>query len=315
MTPPSWATVFTTWQPSWLVDALVVAAAVLYALGVRRFPGVWPARRSVAFGAALAGLVLTFDSGVAEFGHGVFAVHMIMHLMLIMVVPSLLVAGQPLRLLRDATGPERWDRAIAGRVVRGLTFPLTVLAVYTLVVVLTHLTGFMETMAGSMTLHRLEQVLYLVAGYLFFLTALGVDAGPHRPSYFARYVLMLVGMGVDTLVGVVLMLSPHSPFPSYALDDVHLGGAIMWAGGDGLMMITMVLLGRVWVQDPSGRVDFGPWLESARMAAFREQTGGDEPGAPRGTGPSGPDPDLDADDEALAAYNRMLARLQQGERH
>jgi putative copper resistance protein D len=186
----------------------------------------------------------------------------------------------------------------------------------------------METMAGSMTLHHLEQVLYLVAGYLFFLTALGVDAGPRRPSYFARYLLMLVAMGVDTLVGVVLMLSPHSPFPSYALDDVHLGGAIMWAGGDGLMMVTMVLLGRAWVQDPSGRVDFGPWLESARMAAFREQTGEAEPAASRtggparsgadgpGTGrPGTPGQDLDDDDEALAAYNRMLARLQHGERH
>ncbi len=312
MASPSWATVFGTWRPSWLVDALVVVVAVAYALGVRRLAGPWSTRRSVAFGAGLAALVVTVDSGIAEFGHGVFAVHMIMHLMLIMVVPALLVAGQPLRLLRDGA-PDRYDRVVAGRVARAVTFPLTVLAVYSLVIVLTHLTGFMEAMAGSMTLHHLEQVLYVVAGLLFFLTALGVDAGPGRPSYFARYLLMGVAMGVDTLVGIVLMLNPHSPFPSYALDDIHLGGAIMWVGGDGLMMVIMVVLGRTWVADPSGRVDFGPWLESARRSAFSAQVGGDGEQSADGE-TSGAPGDLDGDDDrALAAYNRMLARLDRGE--
>jgi putative copper resistance protein D len=176
-----------------------------------------------------------------------------------------------------------------------------VLVVYAVVIVLTHLTGFMEAMAGSMALHHGEQVLYLAVGLLFFHTAIGVDVLPHRPAYFARFVLMLVAMGVDTLAGIVLMLAPATMFPAYDVEGVHLGGAIMWVGGDGLMMLIMVLLGRLWVSDPSGRVDFGPWLESARRSAISEQTGDGEGG------------DLDDDDEALAAYNRMLARLDRGE--
>jgi putative copper resistance protein D len=236
------------------------------------------------------------------FGHGAFAVHMVMHLMLIMVVPALWVAGHPLELLRDqlgGTARERFDAVVDSRVVRGLTFPATVLVVYAAVIVLTHLTGFMQAMASSMALHHTEQALYLVAGLLFFHTAIGVDVLPRRPAYFARFVLMLIAMGVDTLVGVVLMLAPASMFPAYDLEGVHLGGAIMWVGGDGLMMVIMVLLGRMWVSDPSGRVDFGPWLESARRTAITEQTGDAQAG----------DDDLDDDDEALAAYNRMLARL------
>jgi putative copper resistance protein D len=90
-------------------------------------------------------------------------------------------------------------------------------------------------------------------------------------------------------------------FPAYDLEGVHLGGAIMWVGGDGLMMLIMVLLGRLWVSDPSGRVDFGPWLESARRSAITEQSDDGDGG------------DLDDDDEALAAYNRMLARLDRRE--
>jgi cytochrome c oxidase assembly factor CtaG len=304
---PAWVDVLTTWEPSWGVDAVLVVLGALYVAGALRH-GAWPVRRTASFLAALAAAVLTWNSGIAVFGHGAFAVHMVMHLMLIMVIPAFWVTGHPLELLRHhlrGGAATAFDAAVESRVARAVTFPATVLVVYALVIVLTHLTGFMEAMAGSMTLHHGEQALYLVAGLLFFQTAIGVDVLPRRPAYFARFVLMLVAMGVDTLTGVVLMLAPATMFPAYDLEGVHLGGAIMWVGGDGLMMLIMVLLGRMWVSDPSARVDFGPWLESARRTAFTDQTG--DPGT------DGPVGDLDDDDEALAAYNRMLARLDRRE--
>ncbi len=297
---PAWVDVLTTWQVSWGVDAVLVVLGVLYLTGAVRH-GSWPGRRTASFLAALAAAVLTWNSGIAVFGHAAFAVHMVMHLLLIMVIPAFWVAGHPVELLRHHLHGEAaraFDTAVGGRVARAVTFPATVLVIYAGVVVLTHLTGFMQAMAGSMTLHHLEQVLYLVAGLLFFHTAIGVDLLPQRPAYFARFVLMLIAMGVDTLVGVVLMLAPATMFPAYDVEGVHLGGGIMWVGGDALMMVIMVLLGRLWVSDPSGRVDFGPWLESARRSAISDQTGD-----------ATSDDDLDDDDEALARYNRMLARL------
>jgi putative copper resistance protein D len=304
---PAWVDVFTTWEPAWGVDAVLAVLGALYLTGALRH-GAWPVRRTASFLAALAAAVLTWNSGIAVFGHGAFAVHMVMHLMLIMVVPALWVAGHPLELLRHQLhdGAARaFDAAVESRVARAVTFPATVLVVYAVVIVLTHLTGFMQAMAGSMTLHHGEQALYLVVGLLFFHTAIGVDVLPRRPAYFARFVLMLIAMGVDTLSGIVLMLAPATMFPAYDVEGVHLGGAIMWVGGDGLMMLIMVLLGRLWVSDPSGRVDFGPWLESARRSAFSEQTGGADATDHVG--------DLDDDDDALAAYNRMLARLDRGD--
>jgi cytochrome c oxidase assembly factor CtaG len=297
---PAGVDVLTTWEPAWGVDAVLVVLGALYLAGAARH-GSWPVRRTASALAALAAAVVTWNSGIAVFGHGAFAVHMVMHLMLIMVVPAFWVAGHPLELLRHHLGGRAargFDAVVASPVARAITFPGTVLLVYAAVVVLTHLTGFMQVMAGSMGLHYGEQALYLVAGLLFFHTAIGVDVIPSRPAYFVRFVLMLIAMGVDTLVGVVLMLAPATMFPAYDVEGVHLGGGIMWVGGDALMMVIMVLLGRLWVSDPSGRVDFGPWLESARRSAISEQTGD------AGTGD-----DLDDDDDALAAYNRMLARL------
>ncbi|WP_433803763.1 cytochrome c oxidase assembly protein [Actinomycetospora sp. CA-084318] len=303
---PAWADVITTWSPAWGVNAVLLVLTGLYLAAARRH-GAWPVRRTVSFLAAIAAAVVTWNSGIAVFGHQAFAVHMVMHLALIMVVPAFWVAAHPLELLRSAL-PERagarFDAALDSRASRALFFPGTVLVVYALVIVLTHLTGFMEAMAASMALHHAEQALYLVAGILFFHVAIGVDLLPNRPAYFVRYVLMALAMGVDTLVGVVLMQAPATMFPSYDLEGVHLGGALMWVVGDGLMMVIMVLLGRLWVTDASAKVDFGPWLESARRDAFAEQTGAT---------PTDRAADLDDDDEALAAYNRMLTRLNRGE--
>jgi cytochrome c oxidase assembly factor CtaG len=304
---PAWADVLTTWSPAWGVNVVLLALAALYLVAARRHGG-WPRWRTASFLAALASAVVTWNSGIAVFGHEAFAVHMVMHLALIMVVPAFWVAAHPLELLRSAL-PERagarFDTALHSRASRALFFPGTALVFYALVIVLTHLTSFMEAMAGSMALHHSEQALYLVAGILFFHVAIGVDLMPNRPAYFVRYVLMALAMGVDTLVGVVLMQAPATMFPAYDLEGVHLGGALMWVVGDGLMMVIMVLLGRLWVTDASAKIDFGPWLESARRDAFREQTGAGSEGDP--------DADLDDDDEALAAYNRMLTRLNHGE--
>ncbi|MHC1559110.1 cytochrome c oxidase assembly protein [Actinomycetospora sp. C-140] len=310
---PGWGALLTTWQPSWAVDAVVLVAAVAYGAGVRRAGRAeipWPRGRTVAFAAALVGLVLTFDSGIAVGSHASFGVHMVMHLMLIMVVPALWVAGGPAELLRLA-GPPRGRAAVesfnASRVGRGMFHPATVLVVYGLVVALTHLTGFMQAMADSMALHHLEQALYLGAGLLFFATALGADATPSRPSFLGRFALMMLAMGVDTLVGLVLLLSPRSPFPAYELTDVRVGGALMWAGGDALMMLVIVVLARWWVRSSGRGPELGPWLESVRRDALGLGTG---PGPGRGE----PEDGVDDDEESLAAYNRMLARLHDRER-
>jgi putative membrane protein len=100
---PGWGALVTTWRPSWLVDGLVIAAALAYTIGVRppaRRGMRWARARVLAFAVALIGLVVTFDSAVGVYRHPSFAVHMIMHLMLIMVVPALWVASGPVELTR-----------------------------------------------------------------------------------------------------------------------------------------------------------------------------------------------------------------------
>jgi putative copper resistance protein D len=163
-------------------------------------------------------------------------------------------------------------------------------------------------------MHYLEQVLYLVSGYLLFWPLVGSEVSPWPIPHIVRFALLGLAMGADTLVGVALMLTAHPLAPSTALmrpgwgpsllEDQNWSGAIMWVGGDGLMMLLMLAVVAQWSAIGSG-ARLGDWLESARRQSLAKigSTSGDDHNT------VGTSADVDDDEEARQAYNRMLAEL------
>ncbi len=322
--PPLTAhTLFGSWQFVPVTDVIVLLAAVAYLsrAHLRRPEGAqaWPVGRTAAFLGALAVAGVTVQSSIDIYGHELFYLHMIEHLLMIMVVPGLVILGQPLRLLQEGSDrlARRGRAMLDGRTAAVLTVPLLGIGLYAVVLVGTHLTGFIQSMLTDMWLHDLEIVLYLVSGYLYFLPLLGNEPLRRELSYPLRVFVLFLGMMVDTIVGVVLMLSAQEPFPAYAaqhrtwgpalLDDIHTGGGIMWVVGDGLMFGIIVLVISQWMADTERQNDTGRWLESARRSALAGQ----------GVEAVDQDPtaDIDDDEAALAAYNRMLSRINETPRN
>ena len=303
--PLTWDTAVSTWQPAPVTGAVAVIAAGLYLYrAYRTLPQQgegWPVWRTVSFLGALVVLAVTVQSSIDVYGHDLFWLHMIEHLLLIMVVPVLVILGQPIRLL--ATGNEHVARLLRTRALSIITFPLLALAAYAAVLVGTHLTGFMPAMLTDRWLHELEILLYLGSGYLFFLPLLAHEPLARQLSYPLRVGLLFLGMTADTVVGVLLMMTTR-PQGAYLLSDIHTGGGIMWVVGDGLMFAVSVLVVAQWMHDTERQNDTGQWLESARRSSLAN-LGVD----PDSTG------DIDDDDAALAAYNRMLAKLNQRHPH
>jgi putative copper resistance protein D len=303
--PLTWHTAVGTWQLAPVTDAVGVIAAGLYLhRAYRTLPKQgerWPAWRTVSFLGALVVLVVTVQSSIDVYGHELFWLHMVEHLLLIMVVPVLVILGQPIRLL--ATGNEHASRLLRTRALSIITFPLLALAAYAAVLVGTHLTGFMPAMLSHNWLHEVEIVLYLGSGYLFFLPLLAHEPLARQLSYPLRVGLLFLGMTADTVVGVLLMMTTRAQ-GAYPLSDIHTGGGIMWVVGDGLMFAVTVLVVAQWMRDTERQNDTGQWLESARRSSLAN-LGVD----PDSTG------DIDDDEAALAAYNRMLAKLNQRHPH
>jgi cytochrome c oxidase assembly factor CtaG len=124
---------------------------------------------------------------------------------------------------------------------------------------LTHLTSFFNLTLEHEWLHDLEHVGFLVIGYLFFRAAFGIERGRTlHPGL--RLVYVMAAVPVDTVTGLALAMSSHNPFsyfretaPSgssaaWILSNVRLGGAIMWIGGDALMLLACVPISIAWVR-------------------------------------------------------------------
>jgi cytochrome c oxidase assembly factor CtaG len=318
----TWHVFFTSWdvQPGWYL--VILAALLAYCYGVARVrrsssPSIHPAR-VVSFVAGLVVLVLSLSTAVETYSHILFWMHMVQHLLLIMVVPALLVVGQPLTVLVACTGgPVRSPiaRVLHSGPAAVLTHPLTGLVLYTAIIVGTHLTSFMDQMATSSWLHPAEQVLYLAGGYLFLLPVLGNEPIRWRPPHLVRMVVLFIAMAPDTVVGIVLLQTPHNLFPAMTadrptwtlgpVDDLNTGGGIMWAFGDGLMMLLIVAVMLAYLSHSASNATAGTWLEGVRRQTLARNLGyaSDREPVLDHNG------DVDDDDELLEAYNQMLRRM------
>ena len=341
--------VVSRWQFAPVVTGFVVVAAALYLWGVRRVrrrhpARPWPLSRTALFLGGLAVVVIATESGIGRYDDVLFWDHMVQHLLLLMVAPPLLVVGQPATLLLHASrNPlHTWaKKALRSRVMAAITWPPFGVALYVGVIVGTHLTGFMNLVQANSAVHDAEHALYLVAGYLYFLPLIGREPIRWRVSYPTRIFLLFIAMPVDAFTGLVLGSEASNPVPSLAdqrpawapdpLTDVHIGGAVMWVGGAGIMFGLMMAVFFAWSREKRDDGGLG-WLEAARRSNFAtlvsahqdaEISHGREPGAPaRGAAPGPATSGLAQvgrstasgtesvdDDEALAAYNAFLARI------
>jgi putative copper resistance protein D len=287
----------------------------------RRHPArPWSVLRSIAFYAGLAVIVIATQSSIGAYDDTLFSIHMVQHLLLIMVAPPLLVFGRPVTLLLHASrNPvHRWTIAVVrSRIVTFLTCPPVAALIYAMVIVGTHLTGFMTLVLEHKNAHDAEHVIYLLAGYLYFLPLIGSEPIRWKMSFPSRFILLALSMPVDTFVGVVLLQANHELFSAYTrsprtwgpslVEDLHAGGAIMWVGGDAIMFVLVLLVFIDFLRNQRAHGTMGDWLEGARSQALRDHVAGAGVEAP--APPAARRGQTVDDDEHLAAYNAYLARI------
>jgi putative copper resistance protein D len=333
MLPPfGLSAVLTQWQFAPVVTALAVIAVALYSWGVIRVgmrhpTRPWPVWRTSLFVAGVATIVLATQSGIGAYDDVLFYDHMVQHLLLLMVAPPLLIAGQPLTLLLHASrNPlHTWaKRVLRSRLASFLTWPVFGAVCYGLAVAAVHLSSLANVVDQNQLAHNAEHALFILVGYLFYLPILGQEPIRWRLSYPIRFVILVLLMPVDTFTGVALgygsASSPGAPTgarPAWApsaVSDLHLGGAVMWVGGDGLMFVLMMLVFLMWSRDERTSGSARSWFERARSENLATLVGAQQATAvaagPVGNAQAETRGTID-DDEHLAAYNAYLARLHQ----
>ncbi|HEY5980808.1 MAG TPA: cytochrome c oxidase assembly protein [Microlunatus sp.] len=305
--PISVATWLTVGYPSvlWLtICALMIGLYVAGVIKLRRGGNAWPLHRTVFW--LLGAVLLAFltSGGPAVYGRMSFSAHMIQHMSLMVPLPLLLVAGAPVTLALRTLAARR-DRSFGPREVllalvhsRFLGIigqPVVAAVIFTGSLIVFYYTALFQVAMFTHIGHVLMTVHFLLAGYLFIWSLVGIDPGPQRPAYPIRLLILLITMAFHAFFGLSLMQSAALIGPDWwhalgqtddaaLLADQQLGGGIAWGAGD----IPALLIGLTLIVQ---------WVRSDAKETKRL------------------DRQADRDDDAeLKAYNERLAVLAKKDR-
>ncbi|WP_210415458.1 cytochrome c oxidase assembly protein [Agromyces laixinhei] len=297
---PEWTRFFTEWRPD-LIWLLACGFGIFFYLAgvyrLRKRGDRWPVYRTVLWVSGLLLLVYITNGGVNVYEQYLFSAHMLAHMVLTMAVPVLLVPGAPVTLAARAIrarkdgsrGGREWILlAVHSKFASIIANPLVAAALFVgSLWVFYYSPLFRWTMLDHIG-HEWMIVHFIITGYLFVQSLIGIDPVPYRLPYPFRLLLLLGTMAFHAFFGLTIMSSTSLLLADWygamgwgtdALTDQQLGGGIAWSIGE---IPTVALAITVAVQ----------WARSDEKESKRRDRHADRTG-----------------DAELEAYNAQLAAI------
>jgi cytochrome c oxidase assembly factor CtaG/putative copper export protein len=258
----------------------------------------WPVHRTVLWIVGMLVLLYVTSGGVNVYEKYLFSAHMIAHMVLTMAVPVLLVPSAPITLALRAInkredgsrGAREWILlAVHSRVFSFFASPLVAAVLFASSLWIFYYTPLFSWATTDHVGHEWMIFHFLIVGYLFVSSLIGVDPGPARPPYPMRLLILLGTMAFHAFFGLALITStgllsadwygamgwgPSIP----ALQDQQTAGGIAWSIGEIPTLTLAILVAFMWSRSDA--------RESKRYDRKAERDG----------------------DSELNAYNEMLAR-------
>lgn len=261
------------WITSWNIDLLwafvVGFGAFFYLAGVwrmRRRGDAWPIYRTVFWLLGLALLLWVTGGVVNVYQDYLFSMHMVGHMLLTMAIPTLLVAGAPVTLAlrvipkrRDGTrGGREWIMwAVHSPAAKVLTNPFVAAGLFIGSLWVFYFTDLFRWSLYDHLGHEWMIAHFLITGYLFVLTLIGLDPVPYRLPYAGRLLLLIGIMAMHAFFGVAIMAqtglmvaewfgSMGRTWGASPLDDQYSGGGVAWSVGELPTLILAITVAIQW---------------------------------------------------------------------
>jgi len=177
-----------------------------------------------------------------------------------MVAAPLFAIASPIDLSwRASRGPwhERLTRVLRSRTATLLGHPGVAFVLYAVAIPLTHLTVWYNYTLEHPAIDDVEHLLFLVVGYLFWRQIFGSDPNRYKLHPALQFGYLFLAIPIDTFTGLSLDQAVHEMFPAYfafhrtwgpsLVDDLHIGGVLMWVAGDTLMLWPMIPVALGWM--------------------------------------------------------------------
>lgn len=248
-------TFFTQLKPDLLWLVVAVSAITAYLLGVRRLSkrgDKWPIGRTVSWVTGMLLLAFITSGSLNAYQEYLFSVHMVAHMLLTMAVPIFLVPGAPVTLLSravekrsdDSRGVREWVLwAVHTKYAQVISHPLIAAALFASSLVAFYFTPIFGWSTREHIGHEWMVLHFLITGYLFVQSIIGVDPGPHKIQFPMRIMLLIGTLAFHAFFGLALMAGEGLLLPEWfgamgrtwgpsPLEDQKIGGAIAWGIGE-----------------------------------------------------------------------------------
>jgi cytochrome c oxidase assembly factor CtaG len=245
---------------------LILGALALYLWGVRRIRELrprhpWSNLKTAAFIGGLFTTALSVFSFIGVYQQELFWDHMVQHLLLIMVAAPLFAISSPIDLFwRASTGNvhARFTALLRSGPVRILGHPGVAFVAYAVLIPITHLTVWYNYTLEHPAIDNVEHLIFLALGYMFWRQIFGSDPNCYRLHPALKFAYLFLAIPIDTFTGLSLDQQTHELFPAYfnfhrtwgpsLVDDLHIGGVLMWVAGDTLMLWPMIPVALGWMR-------------------------------------------------------------------
>jgi putative copper resistance protein D len=266
---PTFERYFTGLNPDLLWILLVGFGLFFYVAGVWRLTrrgDSWPIHRTVLWIVGMLLVLYITCGGVNVYEKYLFSAHMIAHMVLTMAVPVLLVPSAPITLALRAIlkredgsrGAREWVLlAVHSRPFSLLAHPLVAAVLFASSLWIFYYTPLFSWATTDHVGHEWMIFHFLVVGYLFVSSLIGVDPGPARPPYPMRLLILLATMAFHAFFGLALITSTGLLSADWygamgwgpgisALSDQQLAGGIAWGIGEIPTLALAILVAFMW---------------------------------------------------------------------
>ena len=265
-TPIDLHSVLTAWMVGPFAIGVAVAcaaAAAWYLVSVRRLQRKgrrWPLPRTLSFLAGLLAVEVALGSSVATLSGESFGLHVVQHLLLMIIAPPLGAMGAPMTLLLQ-TSRRSVKRVALGALhsppFRVLSHGASVFFLYYLSMYAFFLTPAIGWAMQHMWGMDLINLAFLGGATLFWWPMVSPDPDPRgRTNPGFKVINLLVGVPVESFLGIALLSERAPVAPVYTLAGTHFGGGLFWGASE---IATLIALGPIFVE----------WSRSDARAARR----------------------------------------------
>jgi cytochrome c oxidase assembly factor CtaG len=265
--PLTFERLFTTWNFDLLWVLACCFAIFFYLAGVRRLKrrgDSWPWYRSVLWVLGILVLFYVTNGGVNVYEKYLFSVHMLAHMTLGMMIPVLLVPAAPITLAlrsilkRDdgSKGVREWILLVVhSRPFGVLSNPVVTGVIFAGSLWIFYYTGILRWATTDHVGHEWMIAHFLVTGYLFVHSLVGVDPTPYRAPYPLRLIVLLATMTFHAFFGLALMSGSGLLLADWygamgwgtsAIADQQTGGAIAWGVGEIPTVVLAIIVAVMW---------------------------------------------------------------------